>query len=77
MVGLLSTKRFGRGNPEAVEYLLDEGAEMNVRTGVDEQETGGSPLWIARKYLGNFHPITMLLESRGAKEYRPEPHVEL
>jgi prolyl 4-hydroxylase len=63
------------GDTGAVEFLLDRGAEMNLRHGAREE--GGSPLWMAKQYQGDNSPIAVLLEMRGAKEYRPTAHIEL
>ena len=52
---------------EAVQLLLDHGAEVNARTG--KNENGQSPLVLAKQFHGQDHAVTKLLESRGAKEY--------
>jgi hypothetical protein len=56
-----------KGATDIVELLLDRGAEMNSRTG--KKENGQSPLVLAKKFHGEDHAITKLLNSRGAKEY--------
>jgi len=63
------------GNAEAVRFLLDRGAEMNSRSGSNEQ--GGSPLYMAKQFHGDDHPIISLLEERGAIVYKPSRHGEL
>ena len=59
------------GNTDTVRLLLERGAEINSRTG--KQETGGSPLYMAKHvFLEDDHEIVDLLESRGGKVYAPE-----
>jgi prolyl 4-hydroxylase len=57
-----------KGEVDAVELLLDRGAQVNARTGV--KENGDSPLSLAKQYHGEDHEVTKLLEARGAKELR-------
>jgi Ankyrin repeats (3 copies) len=59
-----------KGEVEAVELLLDRGAQVNARTGV--KENGDTPLSLAKKYHGPEHEVTKLLEGRGAKEFKYE-----
>jgi prolyl 4-hydroxylase len=55
-----------KGQINVVELLLNRGAELNLRTG--ENEDGDSPLSLAKVYHGPDHAVTKLLESRGARE---------
>lgn len=52
------------GALEIVELLLLSGADINSRS-----FEGGSPLWWSRRIHGPNHPVTVFLESRGAKEH--------
>jgi Ankyrin repeats (3 copies) len=57
-----------KGEIDAIELLLNRGAEVNARTG--SKENGDSPLALAKQYHGPDHEVTKLLEARGAKEYK-------
>ena len=59
-----------KGETAAVELLLNRGAEMNLRTG--KNENGDSPLSLAKYFLGADHEVTKLLETRGAKDTKYE-----
>jgi prolyl 4-hydroxylase len=58
-----------KGDKTTVELLLDRGAEINARTGIESE--GGSILWLAKNTHGPDHDIIQLLVTRGAKEYKP------
>jgi len=58
------------GHKEVVEYLLQNGADINQRTQIDE--TGGSPLWWAMMEHQGDHPVIDYLRSMGAVVIEPE-----
>mmetsp|Transcript_38006 Transcript_38006/g.38687 ORF Transcript_38006/g.38687 Transcript_38006/m.38687 type:complete len:547 (+) Transcript_38006:229-1869(+) len=51
------------GNIEMVKYLIENGAELHHKT-----KGGGTPLWWARRELGNEHSMISFLESLGAPD---------
>lgn len=57
------------GNPEVVEFLVQQGASLNARTHGGYGET---PLRIAEQRLGTQHPIATYLRSLGALSIGPE-----
>lgn len=57
------------GHPEVIEWLLQEGADINQRT---HNGNGGSPLWWAKKFRGTKHKIVAYMEKNGAVEIPPE-----
>ena len=59
-----------KGATEIVRLLLDHGAEVNRRTGPDQN--GYTPLELAKQYKGEDHEITELLKARGATERQTE-----
>lgn len=59
------------GHQEVMEWLLQEGANINQRT---HKGKGGSPLWWAKKFLGSKHKIVEYMEERGAVEIPPSGH---
>ena len=56
------------GHQEVLEWLLQEGANINQRT---HQGKGGSPLWWAKKFRGSNHKIVAYMEEHGAIEIPP------
>jgi len=58
------------GTVEIVRMLLDNGAEVNARTGTDSR--GYTALDIAKQFHGDAHEITELLKSRGANDRQSE-----
>ena len=59
------------GHQEVVEWLLQEGANINQRT---HKGKGGSPLWWAKKFRGSKHKIVEYMEDHGAIEIPPSGH---
>jgi ankyrin repeat protein len=57
------------GHLDTVEFLLENGADVNART---HKGMGVSPLKIAREALGDDHIVVKFLEELGAKEFSPE-----
>jgi len=57
------------GIKEAVELLVESGAEINSRTHGGYGET---PLRIAEKELGSSHPVSRYLKALGALSLGPE-----
>jgi len=57
------------GHKEVVELLVDNGADVNVRT---NHGTGGTPLWWAKSQHGSRHPLVKYLTELGALEIGPE-----
>jgi hypothetical protein len=55
------------GHVDVVQFLIDNGANYNEITVQD-----WSPLYIARHYLGEDHPMTKLLANLGATHVGPE-----
>lgn len=51
------------GNPDTVTFLIEHGADISAVT-----KQGASPLWWARYFHGDNHPIVEYLESIGAPE---------
>jgi hypothetical protein len=49
------------GNVETVKFLLSRGADKNLAT-----NSGTTPLWISRHFLGKEHAMTEYLEELGA-----------
>jgi hypothetical protein len=56
------------GNRAAVEFLLQSGADINIRT---NHGHGGSPLYLSTYFLGEGDPVTVFLESLGATKFAP------
>jgi ankyrin repeat protein len=56
------------GQLEVVKYLVEQGADLNVKTG----GKGGSALWWAKQKLEEDHPVIAFLESYGALEIGPD-----
>lgn len=56
------------GHQEVLEWLLQEGANINQRT---HKGNGGSPLWWAKKFRGSKHKIITYMEEHGAIEIPP------
>lgn len=56
------------GDPKLVEYLIEHGADVNLRT---DGGKGGSPLWWAHKYFDEDHDMIKVLHTYGAKNYAP------
>ena len=61
---------------EVVRYLLEKGADVNLRT-IERNGKGGSPLYLARKYVNEDDPLIALLLSYGAKHYVPYKEEEV
>jgi len=57
------------GHKEVVELLVDHGADVNTRT---HGGHGATPLYIAEKNNGGFHPVVRYLKSLGALSLGPE-----
>jgi hypothetical protein len=57
------------GHKHVLEYLVQNGADVNVRT---HGGTGPTPLNLAKEFLGKNHPVTEYLESLGAVDVGPE-----
>ena len=57
------------GDLDIVEFLIDQGVDMNVRT---QGGRGFSPLWLAQATHGPDHPVTVRLRELGAQEIDPE-----
>lgn len=55
------------GKTDMVELLLNQGAEVDLRTGA--QNDGHSGLGLAKFFHGAEHNVTKLLEAHGAKDY--------
>jgi len=62
------------GHQEVLEWLLQEGANINQRT---HKGSGGSPLWWAKKFRGTKHKIVAFMEKNGAVEIPPEGHEKI
>jgi prolyl 4-hydroxylase len=62
------------GHQEVLEWLLQEGANINQRT---HKGNGGSPLWWAKKFRGTKHKIVAYMEKNGAVEIPPEGHEKI
>ncbi len=62
------------GHQEVLEWLLQEGANINQRT---HKGSGGSPLWWAKKFRGNKHKIVAYMEEHGAIEIPPLSHEQI
>lgn len=58
------------GHVEVVKYLLEQGAEVNARTGRDGD--GGTPLWWAKQTHGEDHEVITFLTEMGAMDMGPE-----
>ena len=58
------------GEVEAVEFLIEHGAEVNERT---NNGGGGTPLWWAQQLFDEDHPVVRLLERHGAVNIPPDP----
>lgn len=56
------------GHLEVVRYLVDNGADINAKTGAD----GGTALYYAKKKFDEEHPVVAFLESLGAIEDGPD-----
>mmetsp|Transcript_17549 Transcript_17549/g.27524 ORF Transcript_17549/g.27524 Transcript_17549/m.27524 type:complete len:488 (-) Transcript_17549:1642-3105(-) len=57
------------GHIHVAEYLIKKGLDINFRT---HNDTGGSPLWWAKKIHGNDAEMVFYLESKGAKLIAPD-----
>ena len=57
------------GHRDSLEFLLENGADMNART---HKGTGESPLTIARETHGDDHVIVAFLKELGAEEFGSE-----
>ena len=57
------------GHKEVVELLVEHGADVNIRT---HGGHGATPLYIAEKNNGGFHPVVRYLKSLGALSLGPE-----
>ena len=61
------------GSLEAVMFLVNFGLDINHRT---NGGTGGSPLWLAKKILGESHDnpndVVLYLKIHGAKDIPPD-----
>ncbi|KAL9184657.1 hypothetical protein ACHAXT_012627 [Thalassiosira profunda] len=57
------------GHKEVVELLIEHGADLNSRT---HGGHGATPLYIAQKNNGGFHPVVRYLKSLGALDLGPE-----
>ena len=55
---------------EVVKYLIEQGAEVNARTG--HKGEGGTPLWWAKQVHDEEHEIVMFLTDVGALDMGPE-----
>lgn len=62
------------GHPEVIDYLLQNGLDINQRT---HKGNGGSPLWWAKKFRGTHHKIVAHMQERGAVEVPPEGHQKI
>jgi len=56
------------GETEVLEYLIDNGADVNART---NDGKGGTPLYWAKRLLDVKHPSIDLLEKHGGKYIKP------
>jgi ankyrin repeat protein len=56
------------GHIDVVKYLIDNGADVNARTGT----SGGTSLYLAKQTLEEDHPMIAFLESMGALEIGPD-----
>jgi prolyl 4-hydroxylase len=66
------------GNIEAIQALVDSGADINARTkGASSGSIGGSPLWWALYYHSEDHDIVDYLVKLGAKSFAPDGKDEL
>ena len=57
------------GHVDVVKYLVDNGADLNSKTG---GKNGATALWWAKQRLGDDHPVVMLMEELGALEIGPD-----
>jgi prolyl 4-hydroxylase len=57
------------GSKEAVEFLVNQGVDVNARTWADK---GSSALNLAIKTHGENHPVVLYLHGVGAEDYEPE-----
>lgn len=57
------------GQTEVVELLVEHGADVNSRT---HGGHGATPLYIAERNNGGFHPVVRYLKSLGALNVGPE-----
>jgi ankyrin repeat protein len=55
---------------EIVRFLLENGADVNLRT-IEKDGKGGAALYLARRYVDEDDPLITLLLSYGAKHYVP------
>jgi prolyl 4-hydroxylase len=58
-----------QGHKEVVELLIEHGADLNSRT---HGGHGATPLYIAEKNNGSYHPVVRYLKSLGALNLGPE-----
>lgn len=58
------------GDENVIKLLLDRGADVNARSGVDGE--GGSVIWWAKQYHDESHPMFKLLKDRNGMEFEPE-----
>jgi ankyrin repeat protein len=61
------------GHAEAIQVLLDAGADINARTRGRDGLTGGSVLYWAIEHGANPKVLRLLLDN-GAKNFHPESH---
>jgi len=61
-----------------VEFLVEQGADINARTkGQGRGAAGGTPLWWALESHNEDHPIVAALRKMGAKNFGPGDAHEL
>ena len=65
----VSSEAVRGGHIHVAEYLIKKGLDINFRT---HNDTGGSPLWWAKKIHGNDAEMVFYLESKGAKLIAPD-----